>query len=151
QALAPSPTRLSADRVTAGFARLHWSAPANSPAPDSYEIRRDDVVVNTIAGTATSYLDTGLSPATKYYYQIAALWDMNESGPTSPLTIKTATPPLSAARLEGSSVPVKLTIVANDTVVNMHTGQHWTDTWDITPKCAAGPCAVEVSGNFAPP
>jgi len=58
---------------------------------------------------------------------------------------------LSAARLEGSSVPVKLTIVANDTVVNMHTGQHWTDTWDITPKCAAGPCAVEVSGNFAPP
>src|SRR5262249_47091032 len=82
RAITPSPTRLTADRATVNSARLHWSAPDNSPAPDKYEILRDGYVVHTVAGAATSYLDAGLSPATSYRYQIAALWDVNESDPT---------------------------------------------------------------------
>src|SRR5262249_1279202 len=146
-----SPTRLTADRATVNSARLHWSAPDNSPAPDKYEILRDGYVVHTVAGAATSYLDAGLSPATSYRYQIAALCDVNESDPTVPLTIRTVTPPLSSARLEGTSLPIKMTVVANTTIENLRTGLHWTDSWDFTPRCTTGPCAVELSGRLAAP
>jgi hypothetical protein len=151
RALAPSPTRLAADRATANSARLRWSAPADSPAPDRYEIHRDGAVVNTIAGTATSYLDAGLSPATSYHYQIVALWDTDESDPSATLAVKTVTPPLSSARLEGASFPVTLTIVANTTVEEWRAGLRWSDSWDFTPRCPTGPCAVELSGRVADP
>jgi chitodextrinase len=147
--LTPSPTRLTADRATANSATSHWSAPANSPAPDSYEVLRDGNVVRTV--DTTSYKDVGLSPATSYRYEVVALWDGNRSDPSGPLAIKTATPPLSAARLTGSALPVKVRIVANGVVTNLHTGQTWTNAWDFTPRCASGPCAVDVSGSFTPP
>jgi len=147
--IAPSPTRLTADRATANSTALHWSLPANSPAPDKYEVLRDGNVVQTVDDT--SYTDIGLSPATSYDYRVVAVWDGNRSDPSAPLAIKTVTPPLSAARLTGSALPVKATIVANSTVTNLHTGQTWTDSWDFTPRCASGPCTVDVSGSFAPP
>jgi chitodextrinase len=145
----PSPTRLTADRATANSAALHWSPPANSPAPDKYEVLRDGSAVLTVDNT--SYKDNGLSPATSYKYRVVAIWDGNRSDPSAPLAIKTVTPPLSAARLTGSALPIKATIVANGTIKDLHTGQRWTGSWDFTPRCASGPCAVDVSGSFAPP
>src|SRR5262249_1384251 len=128
-----------------------WSPPPDSPAPDTYEIHRDGGVIQTVDSTTTSYVDRTLSPATSYDYQVVTVWGGSPSDPREPLPGKTLAPPLSSARLAGAALPVKVKIVANDTITNLRTGLAWTDSWDITPRCASGPCAVDVSGTLAPP
>lgn len=149
--LAPSPGRPTRGEVATNSAAVHWTAPANSPAPDGYEVLRDGNMVKAVEHTTTVYQDSGLTPGTSYRYQVVARWGENRSVPSAPLAVRTVTPPLAAARLTGSSVPVKFVITHLGDFTNVHTGARWTDYWTLTPRCSSGACDVQLAGNFTPP
>jgi hypothetical protein len=61
------------------------------------------------------------------------------------IVLTTATPPLSAARLQGPwTVSIKITRGAS----GLTGPSSWDETWLATPKCAAGPCDVRLSGGL---
>jgi hypothetical protein len=104
-------------------------------------------VIGSVPGTVTSYTHTGLYPATSYTYRVAAVRGGKRSAPSAALVLKTATPPLSAARWEGPwTVHVK--IVHGGAALTGPRPLRWDDSWQVGPHCAAGPCAVRVAGTF---
>ena len=67
------------------------------------------------------------------------------SAPSPVIVLTTATPPLSAARLQGQwTVGLNLTRGA----AGLAGPRSWSETWQATPKCAAGPCDVRLSGGL---
>ena len=61
------------------------------------------------------------------------------------IVVTTSTPPVSAARLQGTwTVGIKVTRGA----AGLTGPKRWTETWQATPKCAAGPCYVRLSGHI---
>jgi len=70
---------------------LKWSAVVNAT---SYQVKRDGVVIYD--GPATSFVDTGLTGATKYTYEVIAV---NLSGTSTPTTRQTTTTPESPTNL----------------------------------------------------
>jgi chitodextrinase len=149
--LAPSPGKPAGGPATVNSLTVRWSPPADSPTPDRYDVLRDGMFRDTVERTSTVYKDTGLSPATAYTYQVVARWGENQSDPGPTLTLKTATPALSAARLTGSSWPVRFAITNVTRITNLNRGLTWTNFWDLTARCASGPCDVQVSGEITPP
>ena len=139
------PAGLTAGPPTASSVAFRWSRPATGPPPERYVIRRDGRVVGSVPGTVTSYRDTGLAPATAYRYRVAAERGGQRSAPSPVIVLTTATPPISAARLQGPwTVSIKITQGAADL-----TGpRRWDETWQATPKCAAGPCDVRLTGGL---
>jgi chitodextrinase len=68
-----APTGLRATAVGSTEVDLTWTASADNVAVTGYVIFRDGVELTTVAGTATSYQDTGLDPSTGYVYWIEAV------------------------------------------------------------------------------
>jgi chitodextrinase len=149
--LAPSPAKPASGGVSSNAVVLTWAAPANSPAPDTYQVIRDGDPVQTLDAKATTYRDAGLGPATAYRYQVVAKWGDNASDPSEQVTVKTATPPLTAARLTGSSHEVHLRVTGVSEITNLPRGTSWTELWDLTPTCAKGACNVRLAGELSPP
>jgi hypothetical protein len=144
--LPPSPVGLKADRSTLSSVAFHWSRPASGPAPDRYVILRGGAVLASVPGTVTSYWNTGLAPATNSRYAVTAQWGSRRSAPTATLALKTLTPPVSAARLQGSwDLNVKVVSSGGGT---LKVGETMTYTWGFKPTCPTDPCAVVVSGVF---
>jgi Fibronectin type III domain/Protein of unknown function (DUF2510) len=142
--LAVGPVGLSAGAVTTNSVTFRWSRPAT--APDSYVMLRDGTSIGTADGNVTSYQDNGLVPSTAYRYTMMGVSGGVRSAPSSVLTVKTLTPPVSAARLTGSwSVGTKIVSSGGGTP---KVGSTETDSWQFAPKCTVGPCAVVVSGEF---
>jgi chitodextrinase len=142
----PSPRGLVAVGRTVGSVNLRWSAPAADRAPDRYAIVRDGVTIGSVAGTALSYRDTGLRPATAYTYSVAALWGGHRSAPSSALVVRTITPPPSAARLQGSwGVRMK---VVNAGGGSLSLGATLFSTWLFQPQCASGACNTRLGGDI---
>jgi hypothetical protein len=140
------PTGLVAGPSTTGSVAFSWSRPATGPAPDRYVIRRDGKVMGSVPGTVTSYRGTGLAPATAYRYRVAAERGGKRSAPSSVLVVSTSTPPISAARLQGQwTVSIKITKGFSSF---QDTPRTWDETWLVSPKCAAGPCNVRLSGGI---
>jgi Protein of unknown function (DUF2510)/Fibronectin type III domain len=140
------PTGLVAGPSTTGSVAFSWSRPATGPAPDRYVIRRDGKVMGSVPGTVTSYHGTGLAPATAYRYRVAAERGGKRSAPSSVLVVSTSTPPISAARLQGQwTVSIKITKGFSSF---QDTPRTWDETWLVSPKCAAGPCNVRLSGGI---
>ena len=139
------PTGLTAGQSTTSSVTLSWSRPATGPPPSRYVILHDGRVAGSVPGTVTSYRATGLAPATAYRYRLAAERGGQRSAPSAVIVVTTATPPVSAARLQGQwTVGIKLTGGAGGL-----TGPRSRDeTWQATPKCAAGPCDVRLSGGL---
>jgi hypothetical protein len=135
--LAPGPSTM--DSVA-----FHWARPAPGPAPDSYVIVREGRVIGSVRGTVTSYQQAGLAPATAYRYRVAAVRDGKRSALSSVLVVSTATPPLSAARLEGPWT-VRLKLVRRGGLIG---ARRWTESWLTSPKCATGSCAEMLSGSI---
>jgi hypothetical protein len=132
------PTGLVAGRVTANSVSFRWSRPSTGPLPDKYLILRDGAVVGSVAGTATSYLQVGLTPAFSYQYRVVAVRGGKRSSQSAALQVSTVTPPISQARLQGSwSVNVKYIRRvfgrANETLL-----------WQAIPACAVGACDVTI-------
>jgi hypothetical protein len=139
------PTGLAAGPSTTSSVTFRWARPATGPLPDRYVILHDGQKAGSVPGTATSYRGTGLAPATAYRYRVAAERGGKRSVPSSVIVVTTATPPVSAARLQGPwTVSIKLTQGAS----GLTGPPTWTETWQATPKCAAGPCDVRLSGGL---
>jgi hypothetical protein len=137
--------------VTVSSAALSWQAPADSPAPDSYQVLREGHVVGTVDGRTTTYRDTDLDPGTAYSYQVVATWGGNSSKPGDSVTVRTTAPPLSDARLAACALPVQVHITGVSEITNLRPGLSWTRSWQFTPLCPAGACDVQLSGDFSPP
>jgi hypothetical protein len=138
------PTELTAGPSTPDSVEFHWSRPATGPAPDSYVILRAGKVIGSVRGTVTFYRRAGLAPATAYQYQVAAVRGGKRSALSSVLVVSTATPSLSAARLEGSWT-VRLKLVRRGGLVG---ARRWTESWLTSPTCATGSCAVMLAGSI---
>ncbi len=136
------PTGLTAGPLTTDSVAFHWSSPATGPLPDKYLILNNDKVIGTVPGTVTSYRTTGLAPDTPYEYRLAAERGGKRSAPSSVLTVRTAIPPISAARWQGAwTVAAKITRGSS----TIHGPKRFTETWLADPQCATGPCSVRLS------
>lgn len=140
------PAGLVAGPSTMSSVAFSWSRPATGPAPDRYVIRRDGKVIGSVPGTVTSYHGTGLAPATTYRYRVAAERGGKRSALSSVLVVSTSTPPISAARLQGQWT-VSIKIIQGFSSLR-GTPRTWDETWLASPECAAGPCAVRLSGGI---
>jgi len=137
------PARLTAGRATDTAVAIFWSAPSRGPLPTRYLILRDGSVIGSVAGTTTSYRATGLAPGTSYSYQVLAVRGGSRSPRSSPITVTTTAPPLSAAVLAGRDTVHYKDVRSYGLASKPSLG---TDTWSFTPKCATGPCSVNLAG-----
>lgn len=141
------PTGLKAGTATTSSVMFHWSDPASGPPPDKYQILSSGKVVDTVAGTVTSYRVRGLAPATAYQYRVAALRGGKRSRLSAVLTVNTTAPPVSAARWQGHwSVNIK--IVKGADALRGKGSKGWVESWQATPQCPAGPCTVQLTGDL---
>jgi hypothetical protein len=130
------PAGLAAGPATANSITFHWARPATGPLPDKYLILSDGRVAGSVAGTTTSYRRAGLTPASSYRYHVVAVRGGKRSPQSAALTVKTSTPPVSQARLQGSwNVYIKYTRGARSS-------RNGTVPWVLTPTCAVGACNV---------
>jgi chitodextrinase len=138
------PTGLTASGSTAASVAFRWSRPATGPAPDSYVILRAGTTIGSVPGTVTTYRQAGLAPATAYQYQVAAVRGGKRSAVSPVLVMRTAIPPLSAARLEGPWT-VQLNLARRGGLMG---ARRWTESWKTRPECATGSCAEMLSGSI---
>ena len=71
---------------------LHWVAPTSGAPVEQYLIVRDGTEVGTVAGSATTYVDVGLTPGVTYTYTVVAQANDKRSPPSAVITTTTATP-----------------------------------------------------------
>jgi hypothetical protein len=139
------PTGLAAGPSTANSIVFHWSRPRTGPLPDKYLVLGMDTAAGSVAGTVTSYRQTGLTPATTYQYRVMAVRGGKRSPQSALLTVRTITPPISQARLQGSwSVHAK-------TIGQGPPGRrNGYMTWNLSPACAVDACDVMLHGKNGP-
>jgi Fibronectin type III domain len=141
------PAGLAAGPSTTTSVSFHWSGPATGPAPGKYVILYGGTVIGSVPGTVTSYRSTGLYPDTPYVYQVAAVRGGKRSAPSAVVVLRTSAPPLSAARWQGPWT-VRVRIVRGGAALRGPRPLQWDESWQVSPQCAAGPCAVRLSGTF---
>ena len=141
------PAGLTAGPSTASSVAFHWSGPATGPLPDKYVILSGGRVIGSVPGRETSYLRTGLAPATAYAYRVAAVRGGSRSAPSAVLVVRTLTPPLSAARWQGPWT-MHVRITAGGAALTGPRPLRWDDSLRVSPQCAVGPCPVRVAGTF---
>jgi hypothetical protein len=130
------PAGLVAGPATASSITFHWSRPPTGPLPDKYLILSSGTVAGSAAGTATSYRQAGLTPAATYQYRLVAVRGGKRSPQSALLTVRTLTPPISQARLQGS-----WQIYAKN-IIHAPGGRNGYISWQLSPACATGPCDV---------
>jgi hypothetical protein len=137
------PTGLAAGPSTANSIAFRWSSPPTGPLPDKYLILGDGMKTEVVAGTRTSYQQAGLTPGTAYLYSIVAVRGGKRSPQSIALTVSTLSPPVSAARLQGSwQVYVK-------NIAGAPSRDSGYMTWQFTPACAIGACNVMLHATTA--
>jgi len=140
------PSAVRAQSPTPTSVVVQWSPSTSGPSVDHYLILRGGTAIGSVPGTATSYQDLGLVPATGYQYRVVAVSGSHRSAPSSVLVVKTPTPPISDARLQGSWYVDSKVLTSTDPPPAV--GRTATDTWKFAPQCTSGACAVAVSGNW---
>ena len=95
------PAGLVARPSTADTITFRWSNPPTGPLPDKYLILSNSTVAGSVAGTVTSYRQPRQTPATAYQYRVVAVRGGKRSPQSAVLAVRTLTPPLSQARLQG--------------------------------------------------
>jgi hypothetical protein len=140
------PTGLVAAPSTANSIAFHWSRPPTGPLPDKYLILGSGTVSSSVAGAVTSYRQPGLTPGTTYQYRVVAVRGGKRSPQSALLTVRTLTPPISQARLQGSWQ------VYAKNIGPAPGGTNGYMTWQLNPACAAGACDVMLyvtDGSFS--
>jgi len=140
------PATVRAQSPTPTSVVIQWAPPITGPTVDSYSILRGGAAVGSVPGTATSYKDLGLVPATAYRYSVVAVSGDYRSAPSAVLVVKTPTPPTSEARLQGTWYVDSKVLTSTDPPPAV--GRTASDTWKLTPICKSGACAVVLSGNW---
>ena len=77
-----APAAIAASDTTV---ELTWTWPANPVYPDQLDVIRNGVVVTNVPTSATSFLDTGLTPGDTYHYQLQT-YSGSTPGPLIPAT-----------------------------------------------------------------
>jgi len=136
------PAGLVAGPSTANSVTFRWSRPATGPLPDRYLILGSSPGAGgSVAGTVTSYRQSGLTPATVYQYRVVALRGGKRSPQSALLTVHTLTPPISQARLQGSwNIHLR-------TISPASGPRHGYMVWQLSPACATGICDVILHGK----
>jgi hypothetical protein len=140
------PSGLVAGPSTANSIVFHWSRPATGPLPDKYLILGSGPVASSVAGTATSYRQASLTPASTYQYRVVAVRGGKRSPGSAVLTLRTLTPPISQARLQGSWQ------VYAKNIGQARGGRNGYMRWQLSPPCAVGACDVMLrvkDGSFS--
>ncbi|RJX41887.1 licheninase [Paenibacillus pinisoli] len=97
-----APAGLKGKAVSEFQANLSWTASPGDAGVSGYYVYRDSVKIATVAGNATSYIDTGLTPGESYRYSVKAFSPENiESLASNILVIVT----LAGAEGEGPFKP----------------------------------------------
>lgn len=143
------PTGLIADSSTINSVAFRWSSPATGPVPNRYMIVQNGQVVGSVPGTVTFYQAQGLAPDTSYQYQVMAVRGGRHSARSAILTEETLIPSISAASLEGTSAAHWKVVSSSPSELFYVLGKKGTDSWEFTPNCATGPCAVTLSGALS--
>ena len=130
------PSGLVAGPSTANSIAFRWSRPPAGPLPDKYLILGSGTVASSVAGTITSYRQASLTPATTYQYRVVAVRGGKRSPGSAVLTVRTLTPPISQARLQGSWQ------VYAKNIGHVPGGRNGYMSWHLSPPCAAGACDV---------
>jgi len=91
-----APTGLTASAPSSALVNLSWNAASDANGVSSYDIKRNNQVIASASGSATSYADATVSPATGYIYQIIAHDPAGNSAPSNYTGVTTP----------GSSAPV---------------------------------------------
>ena len=134
------PTGLVAGPSTANSVSFRWSRPHTGPPPDTYLILGNGPAAGSVAGTVTAYRQAGLTPAVSYQYRVVAVRGGTQSPQSALLTVRTLTPPISAARLQGP-----WTVQAKPFHHRLVGLRDYAMTWQVTPGCPAGACEARVS------
>jgi hypothetical protein len=130
------PSGLVAGPSTANSIAFRWSRPPAGPLPDKYLILGSGTAASSVAGTVTSYRQASLTPATIYQYRVVAVRGGKRSPGSAVLTVRTLTPPISQARLQGSwQVHAK-------NIGHAPGGRNGYMSWQLSPPCAVGACDV---------
>ncbi|MBI3475600.1 MAG: hypothetical protein HY010_07690 [Acidobacteria bacterium] len=147
------PANLQTSKVTSTTLTLTWSASTDNVAVAGYWIFRNGAQVGTIT-TATSFVDTGLTPSTTYSYTIAAYDTSNNvSAQSQSITVTTAplamTPPSivqvnqnQIASGSSTSVTFNTPTVAGNTIVVYVI---WNNAGNVTVTDSRGNTFVSVS------
>jgi hypothetical protein len=130
------PSGLVAGPATANSIAFRWSRPPAGPLPDKYLILGGGTVASSVAGTVTSYRQASLTPATIYQYRVVAVRDGKRSPGSAVLTVRTLTPPISQARLQGSWQ------VYAKNIGHVPGSRNGYMRWQLSPPCAVGTCDV---------
>lgn len=86
----PSATNLQIYKISATSITLKWQPAADNVAVSAYEIRRNDVLIDTVSYPASSVLDKGLDAGNNYHYTITTVDSSgNRSTLSAPLMTKT--------------------------------------------------------------
>lgn len=86
-----TPGNLTATAAGSSAIDLRWSASTDNTAVTGYRVYRGTALVATTPAGATSYTDTGLTPATAYTYSVRAIDAAgNASAPSATATATTA-------------------------------------------------------------
>jgi hypothetical protein len=135
------PAGLAAVQSTVNSVAFRWSRPPSGPLPDKYLIMNDGSVAASVAGTANSYRQARLDPATSYQYGVVAVRGGKHSPRSALLALSTRTPPVAQARLQGPwDVEVK-------NVGPARGGRNGSVSWNFRPVCKAGACDVILRGQ----
>ena len=140
------PNGLVAGPSTANSVSFRWSRPPSGPLPDKYLILGGGAVATSVAGTATSYRQASLTPASTYQYRVVAVRGGKRSPGSAVLTVRTLTPPISQARLQGSWQ------VYAKNIGQARGGRNGYMRWQLSPPCAVGACDVRLrvkDGSFS--
>jgi len=141
------PTGLMAGPSTANSVAFHWSGPRTGPLPDKYLVLNNGTAAGSVTGTVTSFRQAGLSPATTYQYSVVAVRGGKRSPQSALLTVRTLTPPMSQARLQGSWGVYVKTVKTIGPAGGRRNGYM---TWQFSPVCRAGACGVILHGKNGP-
>jgi Fibronectin type III domain len=140
-----APTALTLATVTANSVEVSFTPPAT--APDKYDVVENGRVIGHISGSSTSFTAHGLSPATGYSYRLIAVDGSTSSPRSSAVQATTATPPVTAAVLDGQ-YNAGFKVIQGNTYdpYFKHDGQTWTEQWTFTPCQTAGCKTARLSG-----
>jgi hypothetical protein len=89
-----TPTNAAATAISSSRIDVSWAASTDNVGVDHYAIKRNGQFLASVAGSTTSYSDTGAQPSTTYVYAIEAFDAAgNGSGDSAPASATTPTAP----------------------------------------------------------
>gem|GEM_PF-484728 len=140
------PTGLTASSITAGSIKLGWSASTDLPNPGAsgvggYYVYRNGARVATVTGT--SYINTALTAATAYSYQVAAFDN------ATPANVSALSAALSVTTLADTQAPTVPTGLAASTMAAGRLTLSWSASTDLPNPGATGVGGYYVYRNGA--